>query len=59
MLNITDLDDEDNNNGSNDYTPVEVPMTKKEERKPDIDIEQLLMSERPMKKEEFFEEEDN
>lgn len=30
VFNITDYDEEDNNAGSNDYTPVEVPRKREE-----------------------------
>ena len=46
MLNITEEDDENHNN---DYTPIEVPRARKEERpkmKEEVDIDLLIMNEK-------------
>lgn len=63
MLNITDYDEEDNVNQENDYSPIEVPRAKREEKRErdNVDIDTLIKLERadaPKKEEEFFEEED-
>ena len=58
IFNMADLDDE-NNAMSNDYTPVEVPKVKREEKKKEnVDIDQLISNSKP-KEEAFFEDEDN
>jgi hypothetical protein len=66
VLNITEFDDEDNNNASNDYTPVEVPRARKEERsrppqgqEREVDIDQLILKSKSKEEEAFFEDDDN
>lgn len=59
VLNITDMDDEENNN-ENDYTPVEVPRKREEKKeKEGADIDTLIRLDIPRPGEDFFEEEDN
>lgn len=64
VLNITDYDEDDNINQENDYSPIEVPRGKREEKEKqrnNVDIDTLIRLERaqePRKEEEFFEDED-
>ena len=62
VFNITEYDDDENNAGSNDYTPVEVPRRRDDKviRPKEVDIDQLILKEKPNQEDEaFFEDDDN